>query len=186
MRALSKNLQDVFLDDCESDVVIKVGDEKYSAHKIIIRARSPVFYAMLKNDMREKSKGFIDIPDCDPYIFRDFLLYLYAGKIDNISNENVCELYYMSDKYDVKELKKDCVEFLSNNLTVHIICDVILLATSHCECSLLSQATEFFIENAKDILVSVKWQQFVKENPVQANELFIKTFNKISRNRFVL
>lgn len=96
MLALSENLKNVFLDEENSDVILNVGDQKYSAHKIIIMARSPVFYAMLKHDTKEKRQGSVDITDCDPHIFKDFLLYLYTGKLDNISNENVFDLYHMS------------------------------------------------------------------------------------------
>lgn len=75
----------------------------------------------------------------------------------------------------------DCIDYIFSNLSVDIICDVISLATKYCERDLLSHATKFFIENAKYILLTVNWQIFVKENPVEANELFIKTFKKISQ-----
>lgn len=176
--ALMEKLKDVFLNDEDSDVVIRVGDQQYPAHKVIIRALSSVFQAMLSHDMTETNEGIIDIPDCDPYIFRDFLRYLYTGKLDNITNENAFELYHIADKYDVKELRMDCVDFISGNLTLDTICDAISLATRHCERELLTSATVFFINNIKDIITTVSWQKFVQENPIVANELFIKTVNK--------
>lgn len=135
---------------------------------------------MLNHDMREKNEGVINIPDCDPDIFRGFLFYIYTGKIDDISKENVFELHRISDKYDVKDLKTECVDFMLKNLSVDIICDVISLATRHCEQALLTHGIDFFADHAQDILPSVKWQNFVKEHPVEANELFLKTFNKVS------
>lgn len=145
---------------------------------MIIKCRSPVFRAMLKHDMKEKNQGAITIPDCDPYTFTDFLFFLYTGTSDNILKENVFELYQMSDKYDVKDLRKVCVDFMFQNLSVDIICDVITLATRHGERNLLARATQFFIDHAKDILTTIHWQKFVKEYPVEANELFLKTLNK--------
>lgn len=167
----------------DSDVILRVGDQQYPAHKVIIRNRSSVFRAMLDHDMTEKKEGIVDIEDCDPYIFRDFLLYLYSGKLDNISNENVFELYYISDKYDVNQLKLDCVDYIENCLNIDIICDVIALAIKHSEQNLLKHATEFFMENAEEIFITMQWQKFLKENPVQANELIIKAFKNDSRKQ---
>lgn len=174
--ALSADLRELFISEEDSDVTIQVGDQKYPVHRIILRSRSPVFRAMLKHDMMEKMRGVVDIPDCDPQIFRDFLMYLYAGKLDNMSQDNVFELYRISDKYDVKELKTDCVDFMLGNLTVDGIGDVISLASNHCESQLLSRATEFFVANAKDILPTVNWQKYIQKNPIEANELFMKAF----------
>lgn len=167
----------------DSDVILRVGDQQYPAHKVIIRNRSSVFRAMLEHDMAEKKEGIVDIEDCDPYIFRDFLFYLYCGISDNISNENVLELYYVSDKYDVNQLKLDCIDYIVNNLNTDIICDVISLAIKHSEHDLLKHAIEFFAENAEDIFITVQWQKFLSENPVQANELIIKSFKSDSRKQ---
>lgn len=136
---------------------------------------------MLEHDMTEKNEGVVNIEDCDPYIFREFLLYMYTGTLENMSNENVFELYHISDKYDIKELKSECVEFVLKNISVDVICDVILLATRYCERNLLVCATEFFSDNTKDILETVNWQYFVKDHPLVANELFLKTVKRLSR-----
>lgn len=174
--ALSSNLQQLFLSEEDSDITIKVENQQYRVHKNIVRARSPVFYAMLSHDMAEKNKNFVDIPDCDPHIFRDFLFYLYAGKLDTISSANVFELYRISDKYDVKELRMDCVEYILQNLSVDVIGDVIDLATKHHEKKVLKRATKFFVDNAKEILPSVNWMKFVEKHPIEANELYIKAY----------
>lgn len=148
---------------------------------MIIKTRSSVFRAMLEHDMTEKNEGSVNIPDCDPHIFPDFLLYLYTGQLEDMSKENVFQLYYMSDKYVVKQLKLNCVDYIVNNLNIDIICDVIALATKHSERDLLQRAIKFFIDNAKSIFVTVQWQEFMKHNYTQANELIIKAFDNDSR-----
>ena len=178
---LSENLKDAFLNEEDTDVIIKVGDQVYRAHRVILRSRSPVFYSALKHDMKEKTQGEIDISDCDPHIFRDFLLYLYTGKLDTLSKENVFDLYYISDKYDVKELKLQCVDFILCNLDKDTVCNSIILATRHSEQEVLKHATQIFIDNAKDIVLTGNWQKFMKEYPIQANELIIKAFNRDSK-----
>lgn len=169
-------MRDMFLSEEDSDVTILVGDHEFRAHVNILRSRSEVFAPMLKHDMLEKNKGQVHIPDCRPTVFRDFLLYLYTGKVEDISHGNVFELFEICDKYDVRGLKNDCVRFLRQNLSVDLICDVLVLAMKHIESDLLKCAIRFFVDNADDILPSDDWQSFVKANPVQANELFIKAY----------
>lgn len=98
----------------------------------------------------------------------------FAGRTQNLSSHNACELYYVADKYDVPDLKEKCISFLKKSLTVETICDVICLATKHNETKLLEHAILFFAKYMEEILVTVKWQVFMKENPTEANELYIK------------
>lgn len=149
---LSEDLKNIFLSQEDSDIILNVGGIKYAAHKVIIKARSSVFRAMLEHDMTEKNEGAVNIPDCDPHIFPDFLLYLYTGQLDDISKENVFQLYYMSDKYDVKELKLNCVDYIVNNLSIDIICDVVALATKHSERDMLEHAIHFLWITLKQYL----------------------------------
>lgn len=158
------------------DFTVKVKDREFSVHKAILAARSPVFCSMFLHDMKEKITGMVDIPDCEPNIFEDFLFYLYSGKSEKISPSNVASLYDVAEKYDVQCLKKDCIRFIKANLTVDLIMDVITLAVKYTDEELLERATEFFILNAETILLTSKWQSFVIENPVPANELYIKAF----------
>lgn len=180
--SLSKNFQDLFLNEDDSDIIIKVGDCMYPAHKVIIRARSPVFYAMLNHNMTEKHEGIINISDCDPVIFRDFLLYLYCGRLDNISLKNVCEFFRIADIYGVTDMKDGCVEFILDNLSIDIIGDVISLAMTYNENKLLTVASEFFTDFEKDILESENWQKFISDDPLKANDIFINVFQSVSKN----
>ena len=140
--ALSGNLKEAFLGEEDTDVVIKVGDQEYKAHKIILRSRSPIFNAMLKRDATEKNQEVITISDCDQCSFREFLLYLYTGKVDNLSKGNVLDLCYMSDKYAIEELKQHCVAFILDNLDIDMVCDI-TLAKQHVDCEVLKHAAQF-------------------------------------------
>ena len=89
---MSANLKEAFLNEEDTDVLIRVCDKEYRVHKVILRNRSPVFHSMLKHDMKEKNQEEINISDCDPHIFRDFLLHLYTGKLDSMSKKT-CLIY---------------------------------------------------------------------------------------------
>lgn len=154
-------------------MTINVKDREFKAHKTILRARSSVFDAMFSHGLSESKSGIIPIEDCEPDVFEEFLFFIYGGRI-NLSCDNACEVYYLADKYDMPELKEECINFLKKSLSAEIICDVICLSTKHNERELLNHAINFFARNMEEILVTVKWQLFMKENPTEANELTIK------------
>jgi len=52
-----------------SDVVIAVGSRKIFAHKLVLIACSPYFYAMFHSDMSEKYQTEIKINDVDEQVF---------------------------------------------------------------------------------------------------------------------
>lgn len=124
--------------------------------------------------MKEKTTGIIDIEDCEPSSFSDFLYFLYCGDVKIISADNVFNLFIAADKYDVQDLRTKCMEYMNRNLSVDTFCDAITMALWHSETELVKLATDFFIKNAEQIIVTAKWQTFVAENPTQSNELFIK------------
>ena len=97
--------------------------QEFPAHKLILKARSPVFASMFRSDANEKRSNVVDIDDCDPSIFSDFLYFLYGGSIEYHSRDNdenlskACNLFTLADKYNVGELRSQCWEFMINNLS---------------------------------------------------------------------
>lgn len=160
-----------------SDVILKTSDHEFRAHRLILSARSPVFSAMFRHNMMENNTGEVDVSDCSTSGLKVFLQYLYTGISDTMSPANVVDLYYIADKYQVDDLKNDCVQYMKMSLSVDNFCDVIALSVRHSEPDLRNSATQFFCINIKRIIKTAEWQQFITQNPIQANELFIKAIN---------
>lgn len=173
-RKILQDFKDLFLNREGCDVVFRVKGQKFPAHKAILIGRCPVFAATFRNNMKEKATGIVDIKDCDPSSFSDFLCFLYSEDVDNLSSENAFSLFTTADKYDVADLREKCMKYIKNNLSVDTFCETITLALKHTEIDLIRLATDYFIKNAESILVTAKWQSFAAENPMQSNELFIK------------
>lgn len=171
---LCQDFKKLLLNGRNHDLVLKVKGEELRAHQDILRVRSPVLESMLDHDMIEKTRGVVEIPDCDPAAFRQFLLYLYSGEVEALDADNMLSVYYIADKYDMGHLKEVCREFAKRSLTYASVSDVIQLALTHSDTLLLEHATEFFVKEMRFVLPTVEWQSFVKRNPTQANELFIK------------
>lgn len=155
-------------------MLIKVKDREFNVHKAILTARSLVFDKMFSHNLSETNCGIVPIEDCEPSVFEEFLLFVYTGRTQYLSSDNACELYYVADKYDLPEMKEECISFLKKSLTRETICDVICMATKCNETELLDIAVTFFARNMEEIILTYKWLLFMKENPVEANELTIK------------
>ena len=176
---LSEAFKEMLLNGQNHDLILKVGDKEIKAHQDVLRSRSQVFKSMLNHNMKEKNSGIIDIPDCDAKAMEQFLCYIYTGKVDSLNQNNMLKLYYIADNYDMKGLKKKCCAFIKKSLSNVNVFEVIKLALNHSDSGLLEHATEHFIDNAQDIMLTVEWQIFMKDNTTVANELLLKSFAKL-------
>lgn len=84
------------------------------AHSYILAINSPVFFDMLTENSTNR-KTTVQIADCDPEIFRIFLLYLYCDELELTMN-NLQGLLRLATKYSVSSLVEKCVECMENNL----------------------------------------------------------------------
>lgn len=181
---MSDNLKSLFEDKKNTDLTILVGSgtqEKYLAHKCILMARSDVFAAMLENEMAEKKSGIIEIIDCDASSFKNFLLFIYTGKIDNLSNTNVVQLYKLAHKYNVQDLKKNCTSFMKRNIDVSNLFNIIILANEFEEIEIMNEAQYFFNKKALKIVKEENWELFMKQNCTLANRLLISKLEADNR-----
>ena len=178
VEALSQDFKNMYLEGYDHDLILKVDDREFRVHKNVLKARSRVFKSMLSYDMVEKNNGVVNIPDCDQQSMEQFLIYVYSGKVESIDQSNMIGLYYISDKYEMKDLKEECSNFIKKSLCTTNVCEVIQLAMNHSDSHLLDSATKYFTNDMLDILRTVEWQIFLKNNSTVANELLIKSCEK--------
>jgi len=173
---LSENWKDLLASGRHADVVIKVGSKEYKAHKSVLAARSPVLDSMFCHEMLESNTGIVNISDTDEDTFEYFLTFLYTGKIEQVSLNKVKGLYEIADKYNLQDLKRECVRRLTIEMSVDLVCDALRVAGLHGEKELLEISTNFFINNTEKILDTSKWEIFLTDNPKIVNELLKKSF----------
>lgn len=176
---MSENLKRIFNNKDSCDTTLHVVDKEYKVHRAILIAWSSVFAAMFQHETSEKQTGIISIPDCDPESFGEFLEFLYTGKLEKTSPCSALHLYETSEKYNVQELKAFCVEYLMKNLTVEILCDVVVIADRYEEMNLLSAAQDFFNENFSKILDTSEWDSLVENNYCLSKKLLKEMSSKI-------
>lgn len=167
-------MKQLLLEGHNSDVILNAGRHEFRVHKAILAARSPVFASMFQQIVTEGPIHCIDIPDYSAETFKIFLFYLYTGATESLSSENVFSLYRAAEKYEIGDLKDECLLYMINFLSVDNFCDVMALSLHHRESKLQKVATRFFSINIKEIIKTAQWEKFLSENASQANELLKK------------
>lgn len=101
-----------------SDIDFQIGDEKYHAHKLILRTRSPVFDRMFSHHMIETITGVVKIDDIEPAVFYQVLRFIYTNEFETTDNDKIFKILIVADKYDIDDLKSECENILANSLTI--------------------------------------------------------------------
>ncbi|KRT81644.1 BTB domain-containing protein [Oryctes borbonicus] len=98
-----------------ADCTFICGDEKISAHRLILACSSPVFELMFFGQMAATE---VELPDINPDDFRKMLEYIYTDYVDIGSVQTAWSLIYIGQKYFLGDLLELCVDFVKTNLTL--------------------------------------------------------------------
>lgn len=171
-KQIHSDLEGLFESKEHSDIIVSDGKNKIPAHKAILCARSPVFNIMFKQDMFETKNNEVVIDDIDHQTLEDFLLFLYSGKVKQLSWDTAMNLYYAADKYEVGDLREVCSDFLQMNLTTENACEVLKLADQHRDDD-LKKSVSFFIQmNPSSVKLTQTWKDLARTHPKIIAEIF--------------
>ncbi|NXE96902.1 KLH18 protein, partial [Menura novaehollandiae] len=97
------------------DVTLKVGDHKFSAHRIVLAASIPYFHAMFTNDMMECKQDEIVMQGMDPSALEALINFAYNGHLA-IDQQNVQSLLMGASFLQLQNIKDACCAFLRERL----------------------------------------------------------------------
>lgn len=167
-------MEELMLREDYCDVIIKVEDKEYNAHKAIFGIRSPVFMNMFKYQMSETITGVVDIDDCDAVTFREFMRYLYASRVSKNFPKVLFPLHQVADKYQVHDLKAYCLEQIKSTMCVDNFCKSAVLCFQYSEERFMDIVSAFLAENMTEIRKTEQWKNFESENSGEAEKLIQK------------
>ena len=97
-----------------TDLKIRIGEEEFHAHKIVLIQASPVFETMISEKWLKENTIQLDAEFVDPSIFEDLLNFLYNDKIV-INHENVIPLAKAADFFNIRKLFSLAENYLMNS-----------------------------------------------------------------------
>lgn len=112
-----------FQDESNCDIILKIGQVKFPAHRMVLYCWSTYFQKFLgqqglnsSNMTNEKYNGSAPTMDLSDEIsgnnhFESFLEFLYSGQI-TLEKLNIWKIVELATKFEVPELRKVCSDFL--------------------------------------------------------------------------
>ncbi|XP_049796743.1 speckle-type POZ protein-like [Schistocerca nitens] len=152
-----------------ADVTLVVGDSELAAHSLILAARSPVFAAMLRSDMREALSRRVEITDMQEAVVRQMVLFMYTETVPQLGSM-AAELLEAAEKYNLPLLRKRCEEQLARDITVDNAAATAALAVLH-RCPGLKTTAVKFVASRPAVMATTGWTQLLRGNADVAAEI---------------
>uniref|UniRef100_A0A0B7AN37 BTB domain-containing protein n=1 Tax=Arion vulgaris TaxID=1028688 RepID=A0A0B7AN37_9EUPU len=149
-----------------TDVTIVVGEQRLSAHRIVLASLSDYFPPLLKLDAKES--GEVTLHNIQPDDFSILLNYAYTGEVD-ITKENVQNILIASDYLNIKHVKDMCIKFMTANYACDDVCDVLEFAMEYPLSDLTESALQFLKENLDNVS---KTESFMQLKPTFLEKFF--------------
>lgn len=151
-----------------ADVKFSVEGEIFSAHRIVLGARSEVFKAELFGSMAEREMDVIPIKDMQAAVFKALLHFVYTDSLPNTaSSDMIRDLLVAADRYAIKGLVAKCQERLLSTLSIDTVLGYLIIADRH-SCSRMKAVCLDFAskwENFSNLAVTEEYSQFVCSYP---------------------
>ncbi|KAH3762968.1 Speckle-type POZ protein [Pelomyxa schiedti] len=145
-----------------ADIRFNVRGRRFSAHKGILYARSPVMKAMLDSGMKEATTGEVAIEEVEPDVFQELLYFMYSGRVSSSSvyETQGISLLLTADRYDIPGLRGCCENRLASTLTADNVYDR-LAAAMQCPTAvgLRRRCMLFLSDNADQLFTSSQFKQ---------------------------
>jgi len=141
------------------DFEIFCEDKSIKCHKVVLASRSPVFRAMLLNDMEESSTQKVEPKNFDFNTMYLVLKFIYKGEIEPPMLDRHAEsIFKAADYYEINDLKKSCEKTLMKQLSIKNMLELYVLADMYKASDLKSATKKLIVANSKELLKQNDWK----------------------------
>uniref|UniRef100_A0A8C7A1F4 Kelch like family member 18 n=1 Tax=Nothoprocta perdicaria TaxID=30464 RepID=A0A8C7A1F4_NOTPE len=163
------------------DVTLKVGDHKFSAHRIVLAASIPYFHAMFTNDMMECKQDEIVMQGMDPSALEALINFAYNGHLA-IDQQNVQSLLMGASFLQLQNIKDACCTFLRERLHPKNCLGVRQFAETMMCAVLYDAATSFIHQHFVEVSMSEEYLALPFEDVLELvarDELNVKSEEQV-------
>ena len=132
------------------DVELVVGDAKISAHRSVLAACSPYFYAMFNGELIESKQRAVHLKDVQKEVLDLLINFAYTGNLD-VSVENVQSVLSLASQINFPEVREICCKFLEMQLDSSNCLDIRSFAESNGCRRFVEDVDKFVIEHFSDV-----------------------------------
>jgi len=147
------------------DFEISCGEKNILCHKAVLAARSPVFRAMLINQMEESSKRKVEPKNFDFNTMNLMLRFLYKGQLEGTAlDRNAEALFKCADYYEIIDLKRKCERVLVRKINIGNMLEFLVLADLFKANELREATKELIVANGKELVKQKGWKDKLKQS----------------------
>ncbi|KAF7706032.1 kelch-like protein 6 [Silurus meridionalis] len=139
-------LQGLRLDNCLTDVILSVQEEKFPCHRAVLAATSLYFRTMFCTDLREKYEECVNIQGIDAEDMKMLLDYIYTSRV-HITKDNVQKTLEAASLFQFPRVMEACSHFLSESLHPENCVGVLRLADTHSLEELKNRVQDYIMQN---------------------------------------
>ncbi|KAK3126778.1 hypothetical protein QOZ80_7AG0562320 [Eleusine coracana subsp. coracana] len=147
------------------------------AHRVILASRSPVFRAMLENEMEESRSGIIKIYDVTYDVLRAFVHYMYTAEV-LLDEQMASDLLVLAEKYEVKHLKAYCEKFITSKVNNDNAITHYAFAHRHSAKQLLEASLLVLMDNMSTLADREEYKELVEKDPRLVVEIYEAYLNR--------
>ncbi|KAL9235387.1 hypothetical protein vseg_010148 [Gypsophila vaccaria] len=172
-----------------SDITFNVAGEKFSAHKLVLAARSSVFRSEFLENSNE-GKEEIVVSDMEPAVFKAMLHFVYRDTLVDdgaeplmpsssscqlpVSGWLISKLLAAADKYELARLRQLCESLLCEKIDVSLVGEFLALADCYHATELKAICLRYAAENLAAVMRSDGFE-FLKEHCPSLQSELLKT-----------
>ena len=165
-RSALKLLTDLYVQQAQCDVQFSLEDnQKIGGHVNILATRSSVFAALFQQEKKAEQQVCV-IQDVKPNIFKEMLHYIYSGRTRTpLTQDKAQSLYLAADKYDIEDLKEECVRSLLSFIQVENVINLMAWAHLNSVEKLKEKSLSYMVNCSKEICQLDDWEKLIKYYP---------------------
>ncbi|KAI7747956.1 hypothetical protein M8C21_017581 [Ambrosia artemisiifolia] len=179
---MGQNLKFLLETETGCDILFRIGDETFKAHKLILAARSPVFRAQFFGLVGNPDMDEVKLEDIEPSIFKAMLSFIYSdtlpdtqqstGSMSISTSTNIIQhLLAAADRFGLDRLKQLCEAKLCEEVNVDTVATTLSLADQH-RCSQLKAICLKFASTNLGAVMQTEGFKYVEETcPLLLSEL---------------
>ena len=138
------------------DVVLVVDDLKISAHRSVLAACSPYFYAMFNAELLESKQKTVHLRDLHPEMLELLIDFAYSGKLE-VTVENAQPLLSISSIINFPEVREICYKFLEMQLDPLNCLGIRNFAETYGCMRFIEEVDQFIISHFSEVILSEEY-----------------------------
>jgi len=135
---------------CDFTIVCSDGKE-IPTHRLVLAANSPVLKTMLQTQMIESITNKMTLDDINSEVMEEVLMFLYGRNIEHFSFKNFKDIYYVAEKYQIVNLKDNCIENMVEFTDTDCVIEYLVLADFYNDKYLMQRCLMFIKSNYQEV-----------------------------------